>query len=204
GADERLDARLAGGNPRPPVAPHAPAVHADLTGIQLQDCFDKVDRGLSGALEIVQRDPGLAGVAFALTRAVNCKRRHAATPEMIVVGARHVLLDGIHAWNDQHARRLHGAWHGLQNAGYGPAVLERNSPPPNGGFVEQLRKPRVAMDQPLIELELARRVGMNDPARRAVIQRRTVIEFGSALAVTVSLRLFRELLLLLGGAHPLL
>ena len=60
------------------------------------------------------------------------------------------------------------------------------------------------MDQSLVEFELARRVGVQHAARRPVIERGAVVELGGAFAMTVRLGLFGELLLLLGGAHPLL
>ena len=59
------------------------------------------------------------------------------------------------------------------------------------------------MDQTLIQIELARCVGVEHAARRTVIQRGAVVELGGALAVTTRLGLLGELLLLLGRAHPL-
>src|SRR5665811_2431607 len=63
---------------------------------------------------------------------------------------------------------------------------------------------RVTMDQTLIQIELARRVGVEHAARRTVIQRCAVVELGGALAVTTCLGLLGEFLLLFGRAHPLL
>ena len=131
--------------------------------------------------------------------------REAAAAEVIVVGARHVLLDGVHAGDHQHARRLaFGAGHCLQNAGDGLAVLERDFDTAHRRLIEQFGEARVAMHQSLVQFELARRIGVQHAAGRPVIERGAVVEFGRALAVAGSFRFLGELLLLLGGAHPLL
>ncbi len=133
------------------------------------------------------------------------QRRHAAAAEVIVIRARHVFLDGVHAGNDQHDRRLGlGAGHRLQNAGDGLAVLERDLDAAHRRLVEQFGEARVAMDHALVELELARRVGVDHAAGRPVIERGAVVELGGAFAMAGRFGLLGELLLLLGGAHPLL
>ena len=60
------------------------------------------------------------------------------------------------------------------------------------------------MDHALIEFELARRVGVQHAAGRPVIERGAIVELSRALAMALRFGLFGELLLLLGGAHPLL
>ena len=105
----------------------------------------------------------------------------------------------------KHDRRLAlGAGHRLQNAGDGLAVLERDLDAPHRRLIEQFGEARVAMHHALIELELLRRVGVDDAAGRPVVKRGAVVELGGALAMAGGLRLLGELLLLLGGAHPLL
>ena len=74
--------------------------------IDLGTLFEPVDRGRTRALEIIERDPGLAYVALALPRSIDRQCRHATAAKMIVIWARHVLLDRVHAGHDEDARRF--------------------------------------------------------------------------------------------------
>src|SRR5215831_2244908 len=70
-ADQSFDPRILRRDAGTPVTPHTPSVHTNFAGIQFWDRFDEIDGGFAGTFVIVECDPVLASIAFALAGAVN-------------------------------------------------------------------------------------------------------------------------------------
>src|ERR1051326_8523292 len=100
-----FEARLGGGDARPPVRAHARAHDREMIGVDLRPLGKIIGRELARVLVVRGRALDAAGTRLALAGAVDREHRDAALDERLAV-ERVVFLHAVHAGNVEHARHF--------------------------------------------------------------------------------------------------
>ncbi len=120
-----------------PAASHAHPEKTDLRAVDLAPLAEEIDHPAGGAGVVVLVHPDLVHVALALPRAVHDANIHPTRMKNIVPGVQAVLLDHVHARNDEHG---------------GLGVLARRRIVDKIGFLVGLELGLVPGDLPAVEL----------------------------------------------------